>query len=316
MSLKVISPAVGSAALCFALAAPARSAELAGSTIEVTRTVGAESCPDAESLKERTLTIGKPRLRAELLRIQVEFRRSVAGYSATLHTSGRSTGKRELSADGPSCEPLAQATSVVLAVLLDLLPPGESAPLPDAPPPLPTASAAKSSVFEYLALGARAGVQYGVFGPSISASFGGEARLRLARVELGLGGFHSPGRSVDLAPGVVSASLTGGSLGVCGYRTVRTRELELGACALLSLARFAAFADGFQTDGDAASLWIAGGIGATLSLSLGRHWALRAGLDVIMPFRQYRPQVERVGFAYDALAVAMALNFGPEWRFR
>src|SRR5262249_4441318 len=152
--------------------------------------------PDAESLKQHTLTLGKPGPGGSTpLLVEVEFRRDEAGFVATLRTSGRSQGRRELSAAGPSCDALAHATSVVLVVLLDLLPPDEPAlPRPSEVPPSRATIAEKSELFEYFALGARAGVEYGVFGRALSASFGGGVRVRLARVELALAGFSAPGR--------------------------------------------------------------------------------------------------------------------------
>jgi hypothetical protein len=124
-----------------------------------------------------------------------------------------------------------------------------------------------------------------------------------------------PARSVELAPGVIDQSLAGGSVGACGYLTRTFDANELGACLSLSLGRLAASSTGYYADGDAAALWIAGSLGVRLLLPLGRHFALRFGLDVIVPFRQYELEVERVGTLQSA-PFGGSLLLGPEWRFR
>ena len=63
-------------------------------------------------------------------------------------------------------------------------------------------------------------------------------------------------------------------------------------------------------------LWIGGCIGATLSWPLARAWALRLGLDLIVPFRGYTLEVDRAGVVFDSPPVAGALSLGAEWRFR
>src|SRR3954468_21939297 len=107
MSGHVLFASLGCSALLVATAPAADPADLAGSRIDVSRALGAESCPDAESLKQRTLRLGQPRAHAgEPLHVSVEFRRDESGFAATVRTSGDVQGKRELFAAGASCEPL------------------------------------------------------------------------------------------------------------------------------------------------------------------------------------------------------------------
>jgi hypothetical protein len=157
---------------------------------------------------------------------------------------------------------------------------------------------------------------YGVLGPTVSASFGGEARLRFGHAELELGGFAGPARSIDYAPGSVDVRLAAGHLGLCGYLDARAERLELGVCATLFLGELLASGHGFYEDKPASSFWIAGAIGATLAVPLARHWALRLGLDLVVPFRQYTLEVDRVGVVFDSSPVGVGLALGPEFRFR
>jgi len=302
--------------------------EIAGATLEVKSAAGAESCPDAEALREQTSKLGTPQGSERApLRVEVEFLANGAGYRAIVRTSGSTEGTRELTADGPSCEPIAAATAVFLAVLLDLLPASEapalraeSAVVPAEPALLRENSAAPSArvpgLLRSVGVGAHVIAGYGLLGPTVSESFGGEGRLRFGHAELSLGGFAGPARSVDYAPGSVAVNLAAGHVGLCAYLDARGDRLELGACATLLLGQLRASGEGFYEDKQASSFWIAGAIGATLAVPLARHWALRVGLDAVIPFRQYTLEVDRVGVVFDSSALGLALAFGPEFRFR
>jgi hypothetical protein len=293
----------------------AAATELAGAVIETVSAPGAEQCPPAEALKERTLALGRPRARpAEPLLVRVEFRRDGDGFAATVRTVGRRQGTRELAAPGASCEPLAAATSVVLAVLLDLLPPGAVEQPPPAASPEPDAGT--PPLFRHVAVGPRFGVQYGLLGPVLGASFGAAVGLRLSRVEVEAAGFALPERSVSVPPGTVSAQLSGGGAGVCVFPSLAARSFELGGCASLLVGRLAAEGQGFYRDRSVSEPWLGGRLGAVFILPVSRHVAVRAGLDVILPLVQPVLEVDRVGTAYEAGLLAGALSFGPELRFR
>lgn len=307
------------AAACYAasslVGAPACAAELAGATLDVENAAGAESCPGAEELERQTLALGvPPNESAEPLAIAVSFRATEAEFLAEIRTTGRTTGTRQLSAAGPSCAPLARATAVLLAVLLDLRPREAPAPAPlvasrvTAPPP------SRPQPWRYLALGAHADATVGLLGPAFSMAFGGGARVRRTRFELGLSGFSLLNRRVELLPGSVEVDLWGGSLSLCTY-FARSGPLEVAGCASLLAGRFHGAGSGYPTNRERASLWLAGGIGATIALELSQHWALRAGMDLAVPFQQYRPEIELVGNAYQASPVGAFLGFGPELRF-
>jgi hypothetical protein len=303
--------------------------EIAGATIEVKSAKGAENCPDSAALREQISALGTPRGSERApLHVAVEFLSTGSGYRAIVRTSGRTDGTRELTAEGAGCEPLAAATAVFLAVLLDLLPASEAAAPPmetlAVPAELalsrensaPKHSTRAPSLLRYTSVGAHLIAAYGLLGPNVSESFGGEARWRFGHVEPTLGGFAGPARNIDYPPGAVAVSLAAGHVGLCGYLDSEGDRLELGACAKLLLGELRASGTGFYEDKQASSFWIAGAIGATLALPLERHWALRVGLDAVIPFRQYTLEVERVGVVFDSSALGLALAFGPEFRFR
>jgi hypothetical protein len=290
--------------------------ELAGATIQVEAQPGAEDCPDAQALSRRTAAHGMPRgTPSAPLVIHVEFHRSDAGYEATVSTTGRTRGARELTASGPTCDPLAAATSLVLAVLLDLRP-SEEAKTRLAPPPIKPAPThdAPPSLFRYVALGPHASAAYGLLGSGPSAAFGGTTRVRLGYVEGELSGFSAVERSISYSGGFVDLNLAAGSFGLCGYPNPIGRATELGACAAVLVGGIRANGRGFYTNDEAAALWLAGRFGVTLAVPLARHWATRLGLDVLLPFRRYSVVVDRVGPVFDPPAAAVILTFGPEFR--
>jgi hypothetical protein len=313
--------ALASVGLLLSIAQPASAAtELAGAGLEVERGSGAEDCPAADALRIRTLGLGTPRAGAsEPMRVYVEFSKDEAGYHATVRTEGRNAGTRELFDAGTSCGPLAAATSLVLAVVLDLRPRAETEPAPraDSPPskpePAPPASKARPALVRFVGLGVHASGAYGLLGPGVTGSFGGDVRLRLSFLELEVAGFGALNRTVAYAPGYVEVGVAAGSAGICAYPL--ESGVELGACASFFAGRIHASGHGFSYDGATSSLWLASRVGITVALPLTSHWVARLGADLFLPLRRYSLVVERVGTVYDPSAAGFALSFGPEVRF-
>jgi hypothetical protein len=202
----------------------------------------------------------------------------------------------------------------MLAVLLDLRPREAPAPATTGAPSESPATTADDGPFRHVALHARLDAAYGVLGPDFGLAYGGDARLRWGRFEFVLGGFAFAERSVELSPGSVEVGLAGGNLELCAA-VAQSGRVELGACGSFLIGSFRGSGHGYYADEDDSSLWLAGELGATLALELDRHWALRLGLGVLVPFRRYSPEVDRVGVAYEAPPLALVLGFGPEFRF-
>lgn len=298
-------------------ASPAARAatELAGATLEVENSGDAATCPDSDALRIRTLALGLPPTEPrEALDIRVRFRRENGFFHATVTTAGRSSGERELTDASTTCDALAAATAVTLAVLLDLRPYEGARPSSKSAPAASASERGEPGLFRHAALHAHEDVAYGVLGPAFSVAFGGDARLRLSRIDVTLGGFASLERSVDLLPGTVEVGLAAGYLGFC-VAALRASRLELGGCASFELGRFRGAGHGYYGNEERSALWLAGSIGATLAFELSRHWAVRLGAGMVIPFQQQEPVVNRVGRAYDAPAVGGVATLGPELRF-
>jgi hypothetical protein len=288
---------------------------LPGVALETERSGGAEGCPNAEALTLRILMLGIPKQEAsQPLSVHVAFQRVEADFFATVRTSGRFSGTRELSAAGPTCDPLAAATAVLLALLLDLRPHETQAPEAMNAPAEPPAATGEEHPFRYVAVHVRLDAAYGVLGPAFGLAYGGNARLRLTRFELVLGGFAFVERSVELSPGSVEVGLAGANFDICAS-VARSGAIDLGACASFLFGRFHGSGHGFYADEDDASPWLAGGLGATLAFELSRHWAVRLSLGMLVPFRRYNPEVDGVGVAYYSPPIAGVFGFGPEFRF-
>jgi hypothetical protein len=114
--MRPFAPWVVLAILCLAARVSAQDAAL-----EVTHGPGAEACPLAPALLERLQRIRGPELPGGPY--QVDFTREGAETTARIRVGAEGRTVRELRARSESCEALAQATAVALALLLDSQPP-------------------------------------------------------------------------------------------------------------------------------------------------------------------------------------------------
>jgi hypothetical protein len=104
----------------------------------------ASGCPDAAAL---AASIGRARGHGTpdvtpgadaRLRLEVAMSRTASGYHATVQIMGARIGVREIEHTGPTCDPLAKALVVSLAVLIDDV---EQSVAQDQPPPEPAPEA-------------------------------------------------------------------------------------------------------------------------------------------------------------------------------
>lgn len=295
--------------------------------LEVTRADGTQDCPNAVELLAATLALGTDASdpSGELLRITVHFARAGGGYSATIRSSGRKEGVRELARSEPTCGSVADATAVVLALLFDLVPeetPPAALPEPSLPEALPAkaddrvrpASATRATRLS-LALGAQGGASYGLLGSSVAGSIAALLRPRVGRLELGLGGLLLPARSFSHGVGFVDVSLLSGRGSGCVWLTAATRPLELAACGGLLLGRLRGRGHGFFRDSSARDTFWALMLGGAARLSIGGPWALRFEPSLLLPLREYSFSLADTGRASQTARVALLLEAGAEVHF-
>lgn len=312
-----LAAALGGALLLAAL--PADATELAGATLSVDRSPSAYDCPDAPTLAQMSVALGSPPATSGLpLRLIVHFQRGPEGYVALLEAAGRKRGTRELQSSATTCASLAEAVSVVLAVLTDLIPPPDNVPalapaaepvpapepFPEPPPPPPLT----------VAVGPDFGIAYGLVGKAATGTATAAVRVRYRSAELELGALWSTPHFETVAPGIVSLSLFAGTALGCWWFG-GDRSATIGACAGLGLGSLHGGGHGYDRDGEAATLWLAGLGGLAAELRLRPHWACRFALSAILPFGEDTFAVAPNGQGIHTSPVAILARFGPEYRF-
>jgi len=329
-------PYLGLSALL--VASPALGDEGLPGALVVTRDANATSCPDQQELARRVLSLGvrQPGPPPEPLLVEVAFRREGSAYAATVRASGGKQGLRELAKLGESCAELAEDTSVVVAVLFDLLPPaippvpvpvtplaetperqpgaGERA-LPPAPRPPASTSASTSSHPFSMALGAHAGVGYGLVGALASASFGAAIRPRLGPWEASAGILWVPVRDVSYETQVIEVSLLSGRVGACLWLTDVRSALGWAGCVGMLFGVLRGQGQGFGTDLPASDFWFAGEAAVNGRFRIAHPWAIRWGLSLLVP-RPHTFSVEGEGVVVESPPVAGLLEAGVELQFQ
>jgi hypothetical protein len=95
-----------------------------------------------------------------------------------------------------------------------------------------------------------------------------------------------------------------------------TRAPRLSSCAYAELGSFRAQGRGLAQDEDTASLWLAGGLGAQLSVGLNAWLDLEAELSLGVPLRAAQLATRDLGEVYRVSAVYGQLQAGFCAHFR
>jgi len=270
--------------------------------------------------------------------IVVRFERDGGAYRALVSASGQKTGERELRTDDSDCRRLADAVSVVVAVLLDIVPAdavasfdvarpvtAQPAPLPTlvpektaAPPPGST-RLASHDVRTPLAvsLRAEAALSVGLLGGAVSPTFGGSAAVTRGRWQAALGGFWVVPRNVPFDPPLpgtaVHVSLALGTADGC-YRFAGgdAHAWETWICARFLAGVIAGDGRGFDHHYPTHEPWFGAGPVFTLRLPLSRAFALRFGAAAVVTLGDHTFRVEDYGTAFDSPPLSAAVSLGPE----
>jgi hypothetical protein len=311
-------------ALCMALAlgsalvlrsAGANAAELAGAELIVERSASAGDCPDAAGLAKSTLALGAPpSTRAAPLRLTVRFDHRANGYVALIEASGSKQGTRELHHPAATCRPLADATSVVLAVLTDLIPAPqpEAQPEPEPAPPPPPPPAPSPPLT--LAAGVESGLAYGLPGASLNATAAVVLRARYQAAELELGGVWVLPHYEPVGPGLLQTSLLAGTAAGCWWFGGENR-INWGGCAGAALGVLRGSGHGFDLDDSATNAWFSALFGLAAQVPIRSRWSLRLAASGVVPFGSHAFLVEPLEEGFHSAPGAFWLHFGPQFRF-
>lgn len=323
------------AGLAFAVvvqvASSAAAVPLVGGELRVRRTEAASDCPDELALSASTMALAGPATEASSspLEVDVVLDRDESGYVARIDAQGRKSGEREIRSTSEQCTGLADATSVALAILFDLLPaqpaasepsgslpsrePARQAVPPVAEPVVAPSKPPGTARALVVGLAMQGGLASGLLGHALTEHLGAALRVRVSRrLELGAGAFWAPGRAVSHGPGTVSVSLVAGR-GDVTVSVVENGGVELGVRAGISAGALRGNGAGYDHDHEAMVLWLAPGVGAVGRWRVSRRWAFTLSTTLLMPHRSQTFSVEEVpGTAFEGAPAAVLFELGPE----
>ncbi len=213
------------------------------------------------------------------------FEADGAELHATIRAEDGST--RELRAPGPSCQSLATATAVALALMLDASPPYQPPPRAFAPPyqaPPPKIPKRQRT----LTAGAGMGILLGT-PRELAPALLGELGLRLPHARIALGVLWSTPKRETFTPGDIRSELSAGELRVCF-----TPWSHLSLCSGAYLGQRSMRARGYTRNEDERSLWGA----APIEVALDYTWAhvgAELGLAALLPFQRKRFAIDGLG---------------------
>jgi hypothetical protein len=266
--------------------------------------------------------------------------------TALIRASGAKTGERLLSTEGVDCAKLAEATAVVVAVLLDLVPPeaptkpapseaappaiaggepqppGIPVPRPPAPAPVsaPAPQRAPEDFVPATALNAlvrgEGAVTLGFLGGAFTPAVEVAASLRRGRWEGGLGGIWLVSREQpfrEIAGTQVDLALTLGFAEGC-RSLIRSRYglWDGWLCARVAAGRLSGTGQGFDHPRVSHTWWVGAGSTLALRLRITRVLSLRASLSGLATVGNHSFEVDGYGSAFDTPPVSAALGVGPE----
>jgi hypothetical protein len=313
------------------VASPATALPVVGGELRVQRSEAASDCPDEQALGASTLALGARATEASSgpLDVHVVLDRDVDGYVARIIARGGKSGEREIRSASDRCGALADATSVALAILFDLLPeePSAAEPTKLTPPhelerpapepaldlggsPLALRQPARSPV---VWLGAQGGLASGLLGHALTGHVGAAVRARASRhLELGLGAFAAPGRDLPHGSGTVAVSLVAGRGDVTVVLAHHDR-IQLGLRVGIFSGAIVGTGTGYDQDYTTTELWLAPGIGVAGRWRASSRWALTLSTTLLAPHRSQTFSVQEVpGAAFDGAPAAVLFELGPE----
>ncbi|MFT3776626.1 MAG: hypothetical protein QM820_65640 [Minicystis sp.] len=258
------------------------------------------------------------------------------GLRVQLEAAGAGgTRVRELHA--ASCEALADATALILALMIDpaavaAAPPAPPAPEPTSPPaskpasspgpeptsppaPRPTSPPAPSlrPRFHLLAWAlADAGTL-----PGVAFAAGGAAALSLGALRFELSAGAWPSRSAVIAARPTAGgdvSLVAGSAGAC-YGLLAPGPFDLAPCLAMEIGRLHASGFGVTTPGEGNALWAAAKGGARFAWSPASRVAIVLRLEAAVPFVRRAFVVENLGEVHRPGPVSGRAGGGVEISF-
>jgi len=243
------------AGACFGIEGRAWAQPAPPVELVVTRTAGAAACPDQPALLER-VNGQAPRMPLPTNGQPLILRVALAGdgerFTADIQVLGRKQGVRQLNAEGPGCELLAEALVVTLAMIIDEEaqatqppPPGPAGPAPHpSEPARPATEPEPTETSGWGFLGMAGSYAFPAMGSAFAAA-GAEARW--GAWSLQLSGFATLPRRLHHQEGDVLVMLVGGELAVCAAAEPGLVVHRAGLCVRANAASLSGTGRGFNT---------------------------------------------------------------------
>jgi hypothetical protein len=286
------------------------------------------------------------------LRAEAKVTRAGAGFHVHLVTDlGGVTGERDL--DGPTCAAVANATALIVALTFDpeaLSRRSEAAkppppPAPPAPPPTPPPSPLEPSLLPpplpdasppptplpppvapapvappersrpVFALGVVGAASLGAL-PGVGAGLGGRLGVLVGRFRADLSASYWPEHTATLTARPTAGGkiqLVAGDATAC-WALLRA-PLEVSPCLGLELGSMSATGFGVKANSDGSALWVAPALEASAALPIGRHFAARLDVGLLVPALRPPFVLQGAGTVYTAGPVVGRATLGLEARF-
>ncbi len=260
------------AAMCAVAISAAGRARADAPWLGVTRGPGATDCPDATALAAAVAREphGGDGAALAMSHYNVAITRDAARLAATIRVSGANAGERTIVDRGDTCQGLARALAVTLAILLDEErrareesveapvnpPPPQAPPQRDTAPPVRVPRSSERAV----TIGARAGggALLGVL-PQPGAMGVVEATFGVGRWSLQAGAIGAPAVAARVGIGEVDVSAIAGRVSGCGGISSDPRALTAGICAVVAVGAVEGAAHGYDTNDTRTRAWVAAG---------------------------------------------------------
>jgi hypothetical protein len=163
----------------------------------------------------------------------------------------------------------------------------------------------------------------GVFGtasigalPAIGVGVGVRASVLVGRLRVDASGSYWPAQTVKLTNRPTAGgriSLAAGDASAC-WALLRT-PVELSPCLGLELGSMSGAAIGFHSNLAGSALWVAPVAEAAAALPIGKHFAARLDVGVLVPIERPPFVVTNAGTVYTAGPVVGRATLGVEVRF-
>lgn len=307
------------AALGLGLPGLAHATDLGDAQLDVARSETAMSCPDAQQLGESIDRMGaRPAgaLPSEKLVLEVRIDRNDAGFSAEIKAFGRKSGVRRLSVPGESCDGLASALTVTLALLMDRQLGSESpktqapqAPTSEKPLGAPASrpsgapATARPSLGFALDESLTHGLAYG-WSAAVTADVAGyQGRWLVAA-----GGMWTPSRAVSFDAGRIEVQLLAGRARGCYAALGSWDKGYVAGCIEAAAGRLRGEGHGYPTTRVQSRPWVAGGGSIRTGGPIAKPFFWGVAATVVAPVQQQTFSVDRIGTGFESASIAWMLG--------